>query len=398
MRPVFVLMVPLAALGSAACGTDPASSEGATGQTTTATVSTGLVNTSTTGALGQGGSGSLPSTSGLGIGGFDPGAAGTGTVETCATETSTTNLEPVYLAFGFDRSGSMGKGDEDWHDQSLKWDPVATATSAFFADPASAGLSAALTFFPNSSEEDERCDPERYTDPEIPMTPLPSSDFQTALDAVPEEDWIGGTPTLAVMSGLVSYVEAQRASQPGRYAIVLVTDGYPQDCDDASIEDVAELAASVADSIPTYVIGVANPPFDDAPDTVTNLAAIAEAGGTGQAFLIDTGNPTQTSQDFRTAIDEIRGAAISCDVAIPEPPAGRVFDKEAVAVTYSVDSGAPNTLLYDAECNGLAWHYDDTETPSRIVLCPEACQTVQAEAAATLAVNFACEPLFEIPK
>lgn len=391
-------MVPLTALGGAACGTDASSSDGTTGQTSAVSTSTGLVNTTTTGHAGLGGSGPVLGTSGLGIGGSGPSGTVTGTVETCATETSTTDLEPVYLAFGFDRSGSMGKGDEDWHDQSLKWDPVAAATSAFFADPASAGLSAALTFFPNSSEEDERCDPERYTEPAIPMTALPNGDFEPALDAVPEEDWIGGTPTLAVMSGLVTYIEEQRISRPGRYAIVLVTDGYPQDCDDASVDDVAELAASVADAIPTYVIGVANPPFDDAPDTVTNLAAIAEAGGTERAFLIDTGNPTQTSQDFRAAIDQIRGSAISCDVAIPEPPAGREFDKEAVAVTYSVDNGSPNALAYDPECDGLAWHYDDTETPSRIVLCTDACQTVQADAATTLAVNFACEPQFEIPK
>lgn len=398
MRQAFALVVSLAAFGGAACGTDNPSSDGAASESIATTTSTETVNTATTGNLGLGGSGPVPGTAGLGIGGFDPGAAGTGTVETCATETSTANLEPVYLAFGFDRSGSMGKGDEDWHDQSLKWDPVATATSAFFADPASSGLSAALTFFPNSREEDERCDPDRYTSPDIPMTPLPSSDFEPALDAVPDEDWIGGTPTLAVMSGLVDYVDEQRPSRPGRYAIVLVTDGYPQDCDDSSIESVAELAASIADSTPTYVIGVANPPFDDAPDTVTDLTAIAEAGGTEKAFLIDTGDPTQTSRDFRTAIDEIRGAAISCDVAIPAPPTGRVFDKEAVAVSYSVDSGSTSALVYDPACIGLGWHYDDSANPSRIVLCPDACQTIQAEASASLAVNFACEPLFEIPK
>lgn len=398
MRPAFILTACSALLGGAACSSAPQSSDAPSVRTTTAATSTGLGNTTTTAGLGQGGSGALPGTSGLGIGGFDPGTAGSGVLETCATETSTANLEPVYLAFGFDRSGSMGKGDKDWHDQSLKWDPVATATSAFFADPASTGLSAALKFFPDSDEEDERCDPDRYASPEIPMTPLPSDDFEPALNAIPEEDWIGGTPTLAVLSGLITYVETERALRPGRYAIVLVTDGYPQDCDDSSIESVAELAASVADTIPTYVIGVANPPFDDAPDTVTNLAAVAEAGATGQAFLIDTGDPTQTSEDFRAAIDEIRGAAISCDVAIPEPPADRVFDERAVEVTYTTGSGSLTSLRYDPACDGLAWHYDDPETPSRIVLCPDACQAVQAEAAATLAVNFACEPLFEIPK
>lgn len=397
MRSAFASVVPWFCVVTTACGaqasrTEDDVSEGATASTT------GAVQTATTGTLGLGGSGPAAGATGLGIGGFDSSAAGAGMVDSCATETRTADLEPVYLAFGFDRSGSMGKGDEDWHDQSLKWDPVAAATSAFFADPASAGLSAALTFFPNSSEEDERCDADRYVDPDIPMTALPSSEFAPALDAVPEEDWIGGTPTLAVMTGLVSYVEAQRSAHTGRYAMVLVTDGYPQDCDDSSIESVAELAATVADSIPTYVIGVANPPFDDAPDTVTNLTAIAEAGATEQAFLIDTGDPTQTSQDFKSAIDEIRGAAITCDVAIPEPPAGRVFDKEAVVVTFGSEAAGTSALVYDPECSELAWHYDDSENPARIVLCPDACQAVQTAADVTLAVNFACERQFEIPK
>jgi hypothetical protein len=29
----------------------------------------------------------------------------------------------VHLAFAFDVSGSMGQGDEPWHDRTLKWDP-----------------------------------------------------------------------------------------------------------------------------------------------------------------------------------------------------------------------------------------------------------------------------------
>src|SRR6187551_2256540 len=358
MRHAPALAFLLLALAATACGSNQSNSSDPLPPSTASAISSSTGGSSgTTAAFG--------STTSVSIGGFSTDAGGAGPVEACVTETATAELEPVYLVFGFDRSGSMGKGDEDWHDQSLKWDPVATATRAFFEDPASVGVSAALKFFPDSSEEDERCDASRYSKPEVPMTALPSDDFAAVIDAVPDEDWIGGTPTLAVMTGLVSYIDDQRASNPGRYAIVLVTDGYPQDCPDSSIESVAELAASVAEAIPTYVIGVANPPIEDAPDNVTNLAEIAEAGGTEQAFVIDTGDPTQTSRDFASAIERIRGSAISCELAIPAAPAGRSFDKEAVQVTYGAPGADRTELRYDAECGDNAWFYDDPENPSR---------------------------------
>ena len=59
----------------------------------------------------------------------------------------------------------MGKGDEDWHDKSLKWDPVVLATRTFFEDAGSHGLTASLTFFPDEGDEDERCVEEAYASP-----------------------------------------------------------------------------------------------------------------------------------------------------------------------------------------------------------------------------------------
>lgn len=392
-----ILCVNLGVSGVLACSADE-STQGSVierGSSGSSTLNSNAVGTTT--QTSSGGSGSGIGNTGLIIGGTGDGTGGTG-VEACATQTTMTELLPVYLVFGFDRSGSMGKGDEDWHDQSLKWDPVSAATKAFFADPASQGLSAALKFFPHASGEDERCDTTNYEVPDVPMTALPSSVFATALDVVPTEDWIGGTPTLEAMQGMLAYIDAQSVSAPGRYAIVLVTDGYPQDCPDSSIDSVATLAESVALTIPTYVIGVANPPIDGAPDTVSNLSQIAAAGGTEQAYLIDTGNPEQTAADFAGAIEAIRSAAISCDVAIPEPPADRSFDKEAVSVNYSLSSGGNTQLSYDPACSGQTWHYDDPTTPTRIELCPEACATVQSDSAATLSVDFACEPQFDIPE
>jgi hypothetical protein len=319
--------------------------------------------------------------------------------EACATETAMTELLPVHLAFAFDVSGSMGKGDELWHDQTLKWDPVVAATSAFFEADSSSGLQASLTFFPADGDEDDRCVVDAYAEPDVEMQALPSTSFGEAIAAIEAEDWRGGTPTLFVVQGTLGFIETYRQEHEGRYVLVLVTDGYPQGCDeeDDSIEAVAaEVQAATDDGIDTYVVGVANPPIDGAPDTVSDLHAIAEAGNTEQAFLIDTGDPAATASAFSEAVDAIRGAAITCDVAIPAAPDGRTFDKERIAVTYG-SGGDDTALTYDADC-GIddAFRYDDPADPSSIVLCESTCEAVTNDPSATLRVDFACEQVFMV--
>ena len=325
-------------------------------------------------------------------------AAGSGPTTVCASARAEAGLLPVYLAFAFDVSGSMGKGDKPWHDRSLKWDPVVEATRSFLEAPASAGLTALMTFFPADGGEDERCDDESYIDPDVEMTALPSSDFGSALTQIGEEEWRGGTPTLHVMRGIIAYVEQRRSAEPGTYAAVLVTDGYPQDCDDDEISALTELVAGVSTELPTYVIGVANPPVDDAPDTVSDLEQVAIAGGTGHAYLIDTGDPARTVTSFGAAVDAIRGSAITCAVDIPEAPDGRAFDKESVIVRYQ-GSAASSSLDYDPTCAGSSgWHYDDPAEPRQIVVCDSACETLKADPAARLDVEFGCERVLHIPE
>lgn len=361
--------------------------------------SAGAGNTSATGGtgVGLGGSTGNPQGGGVSFGGTSPtdGGASSGAGGSCASQNAQAKVLPVYLAFTFDVSGSMGKGDAPWHDRTLKWDPVVSATKAFFQDPASDGLSASLTFFPSASD---RCEEDQYDTPDVPITTLPSATFGTALDRIGAADWRGGTPTLPALRGVIGNVEQQMQDTPGRYVIVLVTDGYPQGCDDNSIDSVVQVVSGIAARIPTYVVGVKNPPLPDAPDTVTDLNAVAVAGGTERAYIIDTGNPTQTTAAFKATIDAIRGAAISCDVAIPAPPDGSVFDKQRVAVTYG--SGTAKTpLAYDADCAANnAWHYDNPAQPTRIELCPASCAAIQADPAGSLQVEFTCQPVIDIPR
>lgn len=370
-----------------------------------------------TGAADQAGGGAAssgnPGTSGapsaggplLDVGGGPHGAAGGGNDEgePCATVSAAATLETVHLVFAFDVSGSMGKGDYPWHDAKLKWEPVVAATRGFFEDPASAGLQASLKAFPIDEDEDERCDASSYTEPDVEMQELPSPAFGEELADIRDHDWRGGTPTLAVIRGSLDYIERYRQDHPGRYALVLVTDGYPQGCDDDSIDSVKDAVEAVASDVPTYVIGVKNPPLvdddgDAAPDTVSNLAEVARAGGTGEPFIVETGEADATISSFRAAIDEIRGVSLSCNLELPAPPDRRGFEKDRVAVSYS-SAGTRIELGYDESCAGDAsWHYDDLAAPSEVVLCPATCAAVQAAPEAALDVAFTCQPVIQLPR
>jgi hypothetical protein len=351
---------------------------------------------------GGAGSGGGVGTGGTGGGVFltDGGTGGTsggGDANVCAAKTATAELRPAYLAFAFDVSGSMGQLDYPWHDPVLKWEPVIAATEAFFAAPASTGISASLTFFPADTD---RCLASMYTTPYVPMTALPSSDFEAAITAVTpqtQSDWGAGTPTLAVLQGTFEFLQGFAQTHPeGIYAVVLVTDGYPSGCDDNEISSVVAEVSSHAATIPTYVIGVANPPIPDAPDTVSDLHAIAAAGGTSQAFIIETGDPQSTKVDFAQVIDVIRGAAISCEITIPPAPEGQVFDRSKVTVLYS-SGGNETALAYDPSCaKDNAWHYDDPADPKSVVLCTGTCDAITSDPDANILVQFGCEVVIDI--
>lgn len=315
----------------------------------------------------------------------------------CASATAAGELQQLALAFAFDVSGSMGKGDKPYHDKQLKWDPVVEASKGFFASTDIARVSASLVFFP---AEDDGCDEETYTEPSVELTTLPSAAFGEAIDDVTpesEDDWRGGTPTLAVVQATINYVRSLReAGSKARHAIVLVTDGTPQDCEEEAdrIEAVAEVVASVSTEIPVYVIGVANPITEEEPeppDNVSNLHQIAQSGGTTSAFLVDTGNPAQTVTSFNEAIAKIRSQGLSCEIDIPAAPSGKTFDKEAVNVSLTT-STIETALGYSADCSDTgAWRFDDPETPAKIVLCEDTCELTKSAADPSLQVEFGCE-------
>lgn len=367
----------------------------------------GLGAANGTGANGTGANGTGASTSSAGTlslgasassGGSDGSpSGGVGSGESCASATQQAELSPVYLVFLLDQSGSMGDGTNGV--RAEKWDPVTSALNSFFADPDSAGITASLSLFPlnkntgTGAANDKfapDCGGAAYAKPEVPPSPLPdAATFKAAIDKVtPPNEF--GTPTFPALVGTIEYAETLiKEDATRKVAIVMVTDGEPHSCTNKdatktnSIANTAAAAKAVADHLSTYVIGVGK--------ELEALKAIAVAGGTENAFIVDVGAAEQTRKDLLEAINLIRGKSISCELPIPPPPAGKKLDPEKVNVHFTA-SGQPDVSLpYGTECTGsTAWHYDDPAKPTKVLLCTDTCTAVKADPMAKLAVEFAC--------
>jgi hypothetical protein len=214
------------------------------------------------------------------------------------------------------------------------------------------------------------------------MTALPdATDFSAALDATSPGQ---GTPTLPAENGAISYAQSVQATLKAgeKVAIVLATDGDPNDCS-STAANVGAAAAAVASTIPTYVIGVG-------PDT-TNLDTIATGGGTSKAIMIATNNTAQVSADLRAAIGKIKAEQLGCEYTLPPPPAGKTLDVNAVNVDYTPAGGATQTLTYSASCsNANGWHYDSVTSPTKIIMCANSCAVLKADTGGKVDIIFGC--------
>ncbi len=305
-----------------------------------------------------------------------------GVGDACASSFVQAHALPLLLVFMFDRSDSMNDLEStDGGPKQSKWDACVSGLGGFFDDPGSAGLFASLQFFMLPDE----CNVDGYAAPQVPMTALPSPVFDQAFAATTAS---GETPTVPALQGALTFAAQTGASHPGsKVAVVFVTDGEPNGCDSTIDKAAAAAAAGWGDAgdagtgIPTYVIGIGK---------VKSLDAIAKGGGTGQAFIVSTSDPQQTSVDFRAALGAIRGSSLGCDYPVPSAPAGQTLDYGAVNVVFTPSAGGPDTLPYDSDCSAGGWRYDDVQNPTRIEICPSRCTAIASDPAGSIAVELGC--------
>jgi len=185
------------------------------------------------------------------------------------------------------------------------------------------------------------------------------------------------------------------AHPENKVVLVLATDGEPSGCNSSvmNVSDAAAAGLAGTPSVETYVIGVGS--------NLTNLDAIAVAGGTKHAFLIGDAN---VQQELLTALTAIQGDVLPCQYAVPSPDKGNTLDFGKVNVRFTPGSGTGQMefqkVANAAACTGAKnlWYYDNEAAPTQILLCPDACTMVTSDGMAKVDIVLDCKHTVEPPK
>ncbi len=311
--------------------------------------------------------------------GSGDGGASSGNLAQCATASKKAEKVPLDMVIGLDTSFSMDFDD--------KWTNVRAALKAFVQNPAYSDLGVGLQFFPIR----KLCSVESYAQPAVSLQlqPQAAGPIAAALDTQQMAD---GTPMVPLLQGLSDYLKVN-AKPDRKPVIVLATDGVPDDTCLAgtagalpnTLENavvVATNAKNATPSVTTFVIGVGG--------ELASLDAIAKAGGTDKAALVDTGG--NTALLFLQALDQIRRQAIPCDYTIPSG----IDDPTKTNVTYTPANGSAQTFVFVGGADGCAkaptngWYFDDEKAPKKVVLCAAACEEVKKDDFGRVDVVFGC--------
>lgn len=332
----------------------------------------------------------------------------------CASSQSNAQQVPLDMYIMLDQSGSMS----DPAGSSTKWDATLSALKAFFQQPDAAGIGVGIQYFPltsgavcpafcNTDADCGACGPcvpffgicsgagggdscqvADYAKPEVEIAPLPGA-AQALISSMNNHSPGGGTPTSAALDGAITHASDWAKAHADHVVIaVLATDGDPSSCDTdlAVINGIASKGANGVPKILTFVIGVGS--------SLSALNGIAFAGGTNQAFLVDTN--ANATQQFLDAMNEIRGSALACAYLIPQPAMGEL-DYDAVNVQYVPPVGEPILIpkvnsIQDCPASGNAWYYDNNMSPTQIKLCSATCDMVKMDKdGGQVSVIFGCK-------
>ncbi|HEY3450570.1 MAG TPA: hypothetical protein VGK67_29710 [Myxococcales bacterium] len=340
--------------------------------------------------------------------------------QACAAESTKAQQLPLDIYIMLDYSGSMS---------GTPWTQTTAAIEAFLAQPLT-GVSVGLQYFgvppagptqtcsvyscTNDSDcgtgcgpcladyyygkscsgysysIDDSCLAADYAKPAVEIAPLPgvATDIHTSIVAHNSPNTL--TPTAPALTGAIQHARDWAVAHPGHVAIdIFATDGVPTECsptDEAGVNAIAAAGLAGTPKVLTFVIGVGT--------SLTKLNGMAAAGGTGQAYLVDTGG--NVTQQMLTALNAIRGAALGCAYSIPPPTAGATLDLNKVNVQYTPGTGGSPQLfvqvLDEAHCpsGSDGWHYDDSTNPTKIVLCSATCQRVQADTSGQVDILIGC--------
>jgi hypothetical protein len=364
------------------------------------------------GSTGKGGNGNsgtggvipLGGTTGAGGNTGNGGNSGnTGTGGACVDGSIQGNRSIVALYFMVDISGSMNchipevdppcTTDPNDDFDTTRWTEASPALQAFFSSSGTDGMLAGINFFSQGGS----CDADDYVDPEVEIALLPGN-ANAINNAIMNVNPSGSTPTVPSLTGAIEHAQDwANANDDQTVVVVYMTDGYPLGCNGgdntiANAASIAQQAYTGSPSIRTFVLGIG--------PNLTDLNQIADSGGTDQAIFINTG--ADVGQQLIDALNAIReDVVVDCAYNIPPAPAGQTIDLGTVNVRITTSDGDEVVVGRDdpsaSGCNG--WTFDDPANPRQIILCGDACDTVQGdpESRFDVIVNCSGGPIIEPP-
>jgi len=103
-------------------------------------------------------------------------------------------------------------------------------------------------------------------------------------------------------------------------------------------------------------------------------------------------------QSFKPVFDKlatavVEGSKISCDIAMPKPPAGKYISPHQVSVDIVSPPGSSKKISRvdgSGQCGSGGWYYDSNTKPTQIHLCPTTCTWAQGLPQAKLSVRLGC--------
>jgi hypothetical protein len=371
--------------GSSATGGSSTGGSSATGGSSTGGTGTG--GTGTGGSSGgNGGSGAYPTDACEGFAFDANGQGGEGGDSACTGVSTEAESVPVDLFIMMDRSVSMGNPVPGTG--MTRWQALQQAVEEF-ASSSNGDIRAGIGFFGVTGGQDDEidCDTSRYAKPVVEIGDL--ADVGDDLVAAMNKMKPGGlTPAGPALAGALEYASSWAEDNVGRAtAVVLVSDGYPTQCQPQAVSalaDMAEMAHKNAPFVRTYVIGLGGD---------FNLDAIALSGGTHAAFLVDEGD---FASSFTKALGNVTNTKLACEYALPPAPDGNQdLDLDKVQVTYTSADDSTEEIPSLTGINGCAnsanggWYYDDPQNPTSILVCPCTCSRFEA---GSVDVRVGCRP------
>jgi Mg-chelatase subunit ChlD len=293
---------------------------------------------------------------------------------------------PLDIYLMFDQSGSMLNDVGGM----TRMQAVQGATTEFLRAPESARIGVGIGYFGHQPLGQTSCEKADYREAAVGVT----QDHEDVIASLAGREPTGETPTGAALRGACDYATGWKRQTLGHdVVILLVTDGVPEapvSCTGGaccpSLDDAVQAATECSKSgVRTFVLGVG--------PALGNLAKIADAGGTGDAYLVEDRN---AAADVLAALNQIRFAAsIPCELSIPKPAGGASLDFSRVNLSLSPSGGCDFSPVYyvadPADCGADGgWSYDKASSPSSVNLCPATCARV-TEPNARLRFSIGCE-------